>query len=126
MKILNDLFIGWKSGVLGRLKFFLYFLLITAVSLLTTWFATVNPLSHFAFFIFWLGTVLSYYCGVLVVVKRYRELVPFPVVFAIIHLAAGMVALVKAWEWVSIICSIVCLLLFAAPGRRIQADEADA
>ncbi|QMI06789.1 hypothetical protein [Citrobacter sp. RHB25-C09] len=124
MKILNDLFIGWKSGVLGRLKFFLYFLLITAVSLFTTWFATVNPLSLFAFFIFWLGTVLSYYCGILVVVKRYRELVPFPVIMAVIHLAAGILALVKEWEWLSIVCSIVFLLLIAAPGRRVFTVEA--
>lgn len=123
MKILSDLFIGWKSGVLGRLKFFLYFLLITAVSLLTSWFATANPLSLFALFIFCLGTALSYYCGILVVVKRYRELTPFPVIMAVIHLVAGILALVKEWEWLSIVCSIVFLLLIAAPGRRVFTDE---
>ncbi len=59
MNILNDLFLGWRKGVLGRLKFFLYFVLITVISLFTTWFLVANPFSNFAIFINWLGIIFK-------------------------------------------------------------------
>lgn len=123
MNILNDLFIGWKNGTLGRLKFFLYFILITVISLLTTWFSIVNPFSVFALFICWLGIILSYYCGLLVATKRYRQLVPFPVIIAIIHWGAGVLAFWKGWQWLNMVCAIIFLLLIAVPARRFMSDE---
>lgn len=123
MNILNDLFLGWRKGVLGRLKFFLYFVLITVISLFTTWFLVANPFSNFAIFINWLGIILSYYCGFLVITKRYRELMPFPVIIAIFHWGAGLLAFWKGWQWLNIVCAIVFLLLIAVPARRFITDE---
>lgn len=123
MNILNDLFLGWRKGVLGRLTFFLYFVLITVISLFTTWFLVANPFSNFAIFINWLGIILSYYCGFLVITKRYRELMPFPVIIAIIHWGAGLLAFWKGWQWLNIVCAIVFLLLIAVPARRFITDE---
>ncbi|WP_370614598.1 hypothetical protein NMD21_23235 [Citrobacter portucalensis] len=121
--MLNDLFLDWRNGVLGRLRFFLYFILITVISLFTTWISIINPTNIFALFIFWLGIVLSYYCGFLVITKRYRELIPFPVIIAIIHWGAGLLAFWKGWQWLNLVCAIVFLLLIAVPARRFITDE---
>lgn len=94
-----------------------------AVSLLTTWFSITYPSSLFALFIYWLGLILSYYCGFLVITKRYRELVPFPVICAVIHWVTALLAFWKGWQWLSLACGIVYLMLIAVPGRRAVIAE---
>lgn len=82
-----------------------------------------NLLSHFALFIYWLGVVLSYYCGFLILTKRYRELVPFPAIFALIHWGAALFAFWKGWGWLNLLCGIIFLMLIAVPACRVTETE---
>ncbi|WP_336221683.1 hypothetical protein [Citrobacter amalonaticus] len=123
MNILNELLMGWKSGVMGRLKFFLYSIGITFIMLSTGLLSIIYNHNLFVLFLFCVVVFLGYYCIVLIAMKRYRELVPFPFISVVIHFGAWSLAIGEDWQWLNLVCGIIFLFLMVAPARRFINDE---
>ncbi|WP_058912452.1 hypothetical protein [Entomohabitans teleogrylli] len=131
MFILQDLFTGWRAGTFGRVKFFIYFLVLAV----NVWLGVqVIWLTYFVNnwllqWLFWLTVVLNYYCGLLLYIKRLRQLVAYPVPWALGCWILTILFQRFPWSheqyWLRMGISLVnlvmlCLLLFS-PARRFTA-----
>lgn len=129
MFIITDLFIGWRDGTLGRARFLVCALIVAALTGISLWTAFNTPYSEHPFllqWVFWLTLLCSYYCGFLAVIKRLRELVAYPVVWATVWWGGMIIVQRSPWYFesqslqigVALICLLVFGLLFCARARR--------
>lgn len=129
MFIINDLFIGWRDGTLGRARFLVSMLVVIALTVASLWAAynmpyTEHPLSLQCFF--WLMLLSSYYCGFLTTVKRFRELVTYPVIWTLVWWISALFVQYYPWsgemQYVQMVGWIACMLvlgmLFCARARH--------
>lgn len=132
MFIITDLFIGWRTGTLGRGRFLVCALIVAALTVISIWsiWAAINtPYSGNTLifqWLYWLTLLCSYYSGLLIIIKRFRELVAWPVVWTVIWWV--FLLLVQHLPWsresqylqmgASLVSLLVFGLLFCAPARR--------
>ena len=115
-----DMFVGWRAGTLGRVRLGIYIVILMMLLVSGLYFFLRNFDNLFALFYFMLTTVLNYYCGLLVMIKRYRELTRFPVIFALVHWG---IAIAYSYTHLSALCAlslVLLLILLVAPGRRVE------
>ena len=115
---LQDMFTGWKSGTVGRLKFGLYFAFLFILTAISIFFFLKDPLNLLSNLFFWFATLLQYDCGLLIIIKRYRELTRFPVLFALLHWGVGVLALRNHWPALAVVSLVFLLILLVAPGYK--------
>lgn len=115
--ILKDMFVGWKSETLGRLKFFLYSLLLTLISALWFFFLFTGPNNGLLTLFYVLVILLNLYCGLLIMIKRCRELTRYPVIVALVLWGIQTGALQTNAPLLAALSLISLLILFFAPGR---------
>ncbi len=129
MFIITDLFIGWRTGTLGRGRFLVCALIVTALTVIGIWAAinTVYSGNTLIFqWLYWLTLLCSYYSGLLIIIKRFRELVAWPVVWAVLWWVCLLLVQYLPWsresQYLQMGASLVSLLvfglLFCAPARR--------
>ncbi|SQI35905.1 Uncharacterised protein [Leminorella richardii] len=123
MLVLKDLFIGWRSGTMGRVKFGIYTLAVVLLQILALWYSLLNLYSTFAFWLFCLATIIAYYSGFLLLVKRWRELVPYPVLFALASWGMSLISVRYQSMLVATVSCIILLLLVCLPARRGKGAE---
>lgn len=115
--ILTDMFVGWKSGTLGRLKFFLYSFFLMLISAAGIYLSLTESGNWLISLFNVLATLLNYYCGLLIMIKRYRELTRFPLIFALLLWGIVIGSLLMGSQVLAAIGLIMLLILYVAPGR---------
>ena len=85
MFIFRDLFLGWRTGILGRARFFVCALVVAmliAASIQMVLRIMYSEYTSLVFeWVFWLTLFCSYYSGGRIIIKRFRQLVAYPVVW---------------------------------------------
>lgn len=116
-----DMFVGWRAGTLGRVRLGIYVVILLALSVSGIYVFLNNLYSLPAFFFFVLTTVLNYYCGLLVMIKRYRELTRYPVIFSLAHWGLSVAYSYTLSPALGALSLVLLLILLVAPGRHSPA-----